>query len=410
MSGAPQTPLPQDTAARRFIAVPALLVGTLLLAALNVWALQRATGGGLMLTVSLVAATVPAVFYAMVIILLDRYEAEPKRLLAAAFFWGAVIATGLSIVGNLTFALAAYLIAGERAAEQYAAVVGAPIVEELAKGAVLFILFWRLPQEFDNVLDGIVYGALVGVGFAMTENALYFGRAFQEGMGAGLFTIYLREILGGFGHPAYTATVGAALGWAQETAPGRRRARITIPLVGLFLAVLQHGTWNLLAGDFIRTAFATAAASQAGLWTTLLVIAPAFAAVLLAPGLLTLLVLVGVAWRREARIIREELREEVSAGVLTKAEYARLTSHWRRLGAEVGAFLERDVSGWVAALQFHHTATDLAFRKWHLRRSEAPKGTQKVVPEDAYHRRLGALRLRFAPLAPSLAVPPQRVP
>ena len=38
----------------------------------------------------------------------------------------------------------------------------------------MLLLFLLVRNEFDNVLDGVVYGAVIGFGFAMTENTLYF--------------------------------------------------------------------------------------------------------------------------------------------------------------------------------------------------------------------------------------------
>ena len=61
------------------------------------------------------------------------------------------------------------------------AVLVAPWIEEAAKGAaVLLVLLFRR-REFDGVVDGIVLAGLSGVGFAFTENVLYFGRAFLAG-------------------------------------------------------------------------------------------------------------------------------------------------------------------------------------------------------------------------------------
>jgi RsiW-degrading membrane proteinase PrsW (M82 family) len=44
--------------------------------------------------------------------------------------------------------------------------VSAPIVEELAKALGVLLIFWLLRPESDNMRDGIVYGALVGLGFS----------------------------------------------------------------------------------------------------------------------------------------------------------------------------------------------------------------------------------------------------
>ena len=54
------------------------------------------------------------------------------------------------------------------------ATFGAPFVEETLKGAVLVGLLWRRRQEFDGPTDGIIYAAMVGLGFAMIENVGYY--------------------------------------------------------------------------------------------------------------------------------------------------------------------------------------------------------------------------------------------
>ena len=55
-------------------------------------------------------------------------------------------------------------------------------------------------------------------------------------------------------------------------------------------------------------------------------------------GLLTLAVVVVLAWRREARILAIELKDEVATGVVSEADYATITSFGGRLGRQ-GALL-----------------------------------------------------------------------
>ena len=56
-------------------------------------------------------------------------------------------------------------ILGPDAAAMLSAPISAPIVEEIAKALGVTLIFRLLRAEFDNMRDGIVYGALVGLGF-----------------------------------------------------------------------------------------------------------------------------------------------------------------------------------------------------------------------------------------------------
>src|ERR671921_1490625 len=196
------------------------------------------------LLVSVAAASIPALIYATIVLRLDRYEIEPLRALLACFTWGAVGAILFSVAAGLLFQFAVEEALGAEIAAAASVVIGAPLVEESFKGiAVLAVLIFAR-DEIDSTLDGLVYGALVGVGFAMTENILYFGQAYLEG-GLGEFgTLVLgRAVLGGLGHPAYTAITGAAIGWARGRY-GRGIARVIVPILGWAPAVALHVAWN----------------------------------------------------------------------------------------------------------------------------------------------------------------------
>jgi protease PrsW len=123
-------------------------------------------------------------------------------------------------------------------------VIGAPLVEKSFKGIAILAVLIIARDEIDSTLDGLIYGALVGVGFAMTENILYFGQAYLEG-GLGEFGILVlsRAVLGGFGHPAFTAITSPAIGWSRGRY-GRGIARAVVPVLGWALAVVLHATWN----------------------------------------------------------------------------------------------------------------------------------------------------------------------
>lgn len=196
------------------------------------------------------AAVLPALLYSLVLVRIDRYEREPARLLLATFLWGAVVAAGLSSAGNEWVRARLAAGGGEAAAALWTAVFAAPVVEELSKMTALaaLLLCWR--DEIDGALDGMIYGALVGMGFAMTENIFYFTMAAVQGGTAGLLrSVYVRAVVEGFNHAAFSAASGAGIGYA--CAVGSRRARIAAPLGGLAAAVLQHVAWNGLASPVI---------------------------------------------------------------------------------------------------------------------------------------------------------------
>src|SRR6185503_10515106 len=126
-----------------------------------------------------------------------------------------------------------------------------PAVEELAKASALLVVLAVWPGALNDSLDGIVYGALAGLGFAATENLGYYTLAALQGGAPGLTrALWLRGLLQGMNHAAFTATAGAAVGWAVgRMAP--RPAHGVIVLLGLGMAVLVHAVWNAVASETI---------------------------------------------------------------------------------------------------------------------------------------------------------------
>ncbi len=125
--------------------------------------------------VALLLALLPVPLLVAVVLLLDRLEPEPRGNLVLCFAWGAGVAALLAAVINtagLLFITQPDL--GTTNGQYVSATFGAPVVEETLKGAVLFWLLWRRRAEFDGPTDGIMYAAMVGLGFAMMENIGYY--------------------------------------------------------------------------------------------------------------------------------------------------------------------------------------------------------------------------------------------
>jgi hypothetical protein len=131
---------------------------------------------------ALVLSTVIAAPYLLVLLWVDRHEPEPWWLVLSALAWGAIGASGLSAIGNDTFGLLLQVGgASEGVAGFLTASLSAPFVEESAKGLALLALLALFRRELHGVIDGILYGALIGLGFEWLENLWYYVKVSDDG-------------------------------------------------------------------------------------------------------------------------------------------------------------------------------------------------------------------------------------
>lgn len=298
---------------------------------------------------ALLAAVIPTLVFVYLIWWCDRYEREPWWLLLVTFLWGAVPAIVLSIAAELLLEKPFQPLVTGLAGSLLQAGLISPVVEEVAKGLALFGLYRFFQAELDDVLDGIVYGALIGAGFGMTENFFYFLGAYFQGEGVNLLGLTLvRAVVFGANHAYYTAITGAALGYALSIA--RRRLLWPIPAAGLLLAIVVHALHNLsssLGGYHIATL--------------------ALSAVLDWGGVLLLVVVIVLAWREENRWIRAQLAAEVPE-VLAPEHYALAQRYAQRGGFWLARLRGQDAIRARLEHELHQTATRLAFQKQrHLR-------------------------------------------
>lgn len=365
---------------------------TLLATALVLLIVVTAVPDGPALLLSATAAVLPAIFYAGVVLRLDHYETEPLRTVLACFAWGAIGAILLSIIGSLIFQEMVQESYGAEAAEALAIIVGAPVIEESFKGIALLAVLFVARDEFDSSLDGLVYGALVGVGFAMTENILYFGQTYlHEGIGSFGVLVVARAVFGGLGHPAYTAITGAAIGWARGRY-GKGIARFLVPVLGWAIAVGLHASWN---GGLILTT------ASLGEDSSLLEIVAVQTVLVIVPAVLVLWAIARMSSRAELEILRTELQHEVRRGTISDAEFLSITDTQQRRATLRAAQEQggRPLRG--LQLAFFHTAGNLAFRQHHQRQGE-PVRPDHSSQDDADRKRLATLRyeIRAASLPP----------
>jgi RsiW-degrading membrane proteinase PrsW (M82 family) len=307
---------------------------------------------------------------------LDRRERESPWLFAAAFLWGRLIATALALPFNTAFfklvddwlahhpMLEAML--GPEAPLMLVAPISAPIAEELAKALGVLLLFWLLRAEYDNMRDGIVYGALVGLGFTWFEAALYVANIYaKSGVAAYGLQLGARYALFGLGgHALFTALFGASLGLARQTR--HKWLRVLAPITGLCLAIAAHMLNNALP---LFAALARIAAGKLPSETEQIPDVGFFQAfvsgslIQLTIFVPFLLVMALAVWRSgvwERRVIREELASEVGRSV-TPEEYQAIVGDRMLRTRRV----DREPPKASAALV--NAQSELAFRKRRVR-------------------------------------------
>jgi RsiW-degrading membrane proteinase PrsW (M82 family) len=320
------------------------------------------------LLIGLVSATLPVPLYLVLVLWIDRYEAEPAWMLATAFFWGAFVAVFFAYIINTASGMAVSMMTNSmQAGRTFGAVISAPIVEESAKALILFIFFFAKKDEFDGVIDGIVYAAMVGLGFAMTENIQYYGKAVLEGGETLTLVFILRGALAPFSHPMFTSFTGIGLGLARQSR--NLGIKIIAPPLGLLAAMSMHSIWNGSGALFGGGAF---------ILTYILIMIPAF---------FIMLVVIALALRREGQIVREYLAADFQGGLFTPDEYRRLGSIFGRMGTSFNALSRGGFGQWRTARQLNQTASELAFH-----RSRVARG---IVAADALERE-AAYRMALA--------------
>jgi len=354
---------PQISAIRLGLAIVAGLIALVLgLLVLLVIGIET---GPVALLLGLVAATIPVPLYVVLVLWIDRYEAEPLWMLATAFFWGALIATFFAFLLNTTSGGIVTALADAKAGEAFAAVISAPIVEETGKAIILFIFFFWKKDEFDGVIDGIVYASMAALGFAMTENILYYGKAAAMGGGGALtLTVIIRGFFAPFSHPLFTSLTGIGLGLARQSS--NIAIKVLTPVVGLLMAIFMHSIWN-----------GSAVFGGGGIFvlTYIIVMVPAF---------LIMLVVISLALRREGQVVREFLVTDLERGILNQEEYKQLGSIVGRMGSSFNALSKSGVKGWRSRMRLNQLASELAFHRSRVSRGVHTASQEVLAREAAY--------------------------
>ena len=371
---------------RRHLVRAAVALGLALLLWLLVIDLFLFSASGPVVTAVSALACVPTTGFGLwVIRRLDRNEKEPWRLVLVAMAWGGVVATALVIWANTLVDEigTATLVPGP--GQDALTAYGAGFFEEIAKGLAVLLLFLVMRDEFDDVVDGIVYGAAVGLGFNFMESILYMGHMYAifepEGIGGFVagFQWYARQVLGlFFGHTTYTALTGAGIGIARQL-PGAGRKLLAIA-GGWLAGIAAHFSWDAWLQFF---PVGEGAAALIGLHVRTLVMT--------GPFTMVVLLLLAMGLEMEGKALRQQLEAEAAegTGAVTAAEVPILISPWRRLRQRMAVFARHGFGPYRRLLALQQAQLNLAMERWHRERQEID---DPLAMEQAIRQRILALR------------------
>ncbi len=309
---------------------------------------------------SVIFGFLPMFILAGLIYWLDRYEKEPKLLLGGVFSWGAIVAVIGALILQVLLGQSVLLLTGSKVLEE---VVGsslfAPVTEEILKGFAVLLVFLLARQEFDSLLDGIVYACVVALGFAATEDVLYYFSAYSEGGLSAMATlVFLRFVIFGWQHAFFTSFIGIGLAVARLNR--NPLVKIGAPLIGLSVSIFTHSLHNSLL-TFL-SGYAGLAAAMFVAWT----------------GWLGMFLFIILLIYREKTWLAEYLREEVERKTITPEQYRAVCSPFGQTQARLLAL----TSGhYWARMRFYQLCGELSHKKRQLAAMGDENGNRQRIEE-----------------------------
>jgi protease PrsW len=293
--------------------------------------------------VGLFLALLPIPLLVALVLYLDRLEPEPRALLAVLFGAGAGVAVITALLGR---ALNTGVIttpdldphASVAVPVSAGAAIGGALVAETLNGLVLLALLASRRTEIDGVEDGVVYGSMVGLGFALVANVYAYAVAWNSGARAVADEFASRGIFG----PVFQALFAILFGLAIAYAAARPASagRYLVIIASWVAAVALDALWN----HSVREGGVSLAVTY----------------VILLAVLLAVFVAVVADRRRVVRMITLFLPDFEHPEVVTEHDILMLASlRWRRLGRQ-WARLNIGVVGRRAMAQYQLAATELA--------------------------------------------------
>jgi RsiW-degrading membrane proteinase PrsW (M82 family) len=182
----------------------------------------------------------PPIIYTVWIRNTEKYNREKWKTILICFLWGASIAIIAALIIEILLEIP--LVASIQDYDTRSLltlVLVAPVAEEFSKPLALRLK--SVKKEIDELEDGLIYGAVAGLGFSATENLFYGWSFLSEGLFIFLILIILRSFGGCLLHASATALTGYGYG---KTIMKHTTVLRVIPY--FILAIFVHSAYNFL--------------------------------------------------------------------------------------------------------------------------------------------------------------------
>jgi protease PrsW len=292
-----------------------------------------------------------AVPFILLVRVIDYLEREPLLLQATAIAWGGFVATSAAISGSTAVQDILAKVGSPRFATAWGPAIGGAALEEILKvlGVVMIALLAR--SQINSMVDGFVYGALVGLGFQVVEDVVFAVNAVAVGSGTDqvgpvVGTFLLRGFLGGlWSHTLFTALSGAGVAYFLVRRDRPFGVRVGVAVALFSVAWGFHFLWNspLLDGSGYGIVGLVGVLLLKGI-----------------PALLVGTVLIVSAEQREADYYAAMLAALADPRMATPDEIRALVSPLRRFAARRHARLRLGLAGGRAVRRLQRAQARLA--------------------------------------------------
>ncbi len=235
------------------------IAGLLLFVALVevvIGATQLQLEGAALLVTSVALAVVPALVWLAFFYQQDRLEPEPKGYVLSVFALGALLAAAVGLPLTRDVFRTSDWLGHSPAVNLLGSILVVGFTFEFLKYAAVRYSIYPLP-EFDERVDGIIYGTAAGLGFATVLNIHYV----LESGGVDLQVGVIRVVVTALAQASFAGITGYFLGRAKF----EREPAWWMP-AGLSLAAVFNGLFTYLRGEVTRTGISLAGGGGFNPW------------------------------------------------------------------------------------------------------------------------------------------------